>query len=100
MGTRMNKETYCKLVSENLVWLMKQPFTLERDHIESIVKDSINTYYDKRNAHTHQLNELKDQLSEKDKEIDYLKKEVQRLSKCSCGRNLSIGCCSICDNDQ
>ena len=45
MGTKMNKSAFQKMIDENLEWLNKQPRTLERDHIEMILKESINYYY-------------------------------------------------------
>ena len=48
MGTKMNKESYQKLIDEDLEWLNKQPRTLERIHIADIVKESIDFYYPKQ----------------------------------------------------
>lgn len=39
-GTRLNRETYERLIAENRAWLAKQPRTLERDHIDLILKAS------------------------------------------------------------
>jgi hypothetical protein len=41
--------------------------------------------------------------SEKNKmlaRIRELEGEVQKLTKCDCGRNLTTGLCRICDNDE
>ncbi len=38
----MNRRTYEELIAENLDWLLKQPQSLERDHIELIVRRSAN----------------------------------------------------------
>lgn len=43
--TRMNRAAFEKLIEENLEWLLKQPRTLERDHIEHILKDAPSAYY-------------------------------------------------------
>lgn len=43
--TTMNRSAYEKLIQEDLEWLLKHPHTLERDHIEAILKDSPNRYY-------------------------------------------------------
>jgi hypothetical protein len=43
--SRMNREAYQKLVDENLQWLIQQPRSLERDHIEMILKASVNHEY-------------------------------------------------------
>lgn len=42
---RLNKEGYERLIKEDLAWLMEQPRTLERDHIELIVKQSVDKEY-------------------------------------------------------
>lgn len=47
MSIRLNRESYQKLVDEDIEWLLKQPRSLERDHIESIVKNSVDIYYGK-----------------------------------------------------
>ena len=41
----MSKEAYEKLIRENVEWLNKQPDTLEREHIELILWESIKFYY-------------------------------------------------------
>lgn len=46
MGTTMNKQAYQKLIDENVEWLLQQEKTLERDHIISIVKNSVTFYYE------------------------------------------------------
>lgn len=33
-------------------------------------------------------------------EVDRLRKEVKRLTECSCGLSLSSGLCRICDKDD
>jgi len=39
MPTTLNKEAFQKLVDEDIDWLRKQPRTLEREHVEEIVRD-------------------------------------------------------------
>ena len=34
-------DTYIRLLQEDLDWLLKQPRTLERDHIEALIKQEI-----------------------------------------------------------
>ena len=34
----INSPTYKKLIDENLEWLLKMPRTLERDHIEQVLR--------------------------------------------------------------
>lgn len=45
MTTMLNRRTYQQMVDEDLRWLLAQPRTLERDHIEQIVRDSVAVYY-------------------------------------------------------
>lgn len=40
-GTRLNRYAYEKLVSEDVAWLLQQPHTLERDHVEAVLRWSI-----------------------------------------------------------
>lgn len=46
MGTTLNRPAFQKLVDEDLAWLLEQPRTLERDHVEQIVKKTPELYYD------------------------------------------------------
>lgn len=45
MGTTMNRESFEKLISENLDWLLQQERTFERDHIEAILRDAADKQY-------------------------------------------------------
>lgn len=45
MSMRLNKPAYEQLVAEDLEWLSKQPRTLERDHVEVIVRASVDHCY-------------------------------------------------------
>ena len=47
MGMIVNREAYQKLIDEDIEWLMKQPRTLERDHIVSVLKNSVDRLYGK-----------------------------------------------------
>lgn len=38
MSLTLNSEAYRKLIREDLDWLLKQPRTLERDHIQHILE--------------------------------------------------------------
>jgi len=66
MGTTLNRDAYERLIAEDLEWLLKQPRTLERDHIESIVRRSADHEY--RNCPTPRTKKQKieDQLRESD----------------------------------
>lgn len=41
MVLTLNRRTYNKLIDENIEWLLQQPRTLERDHIELILRAEI-----------------------------------------------------------
>ena len=42
---KLNKEAYQELVDEDIAWLLKQPDTLERKHIECVLRDSVYRLY-------------------------------------------------------
>lgn len=41
MSGRLNREAYARLVAEDIEWLLKQPRTLEREHIEEVLKRAV-----------------------------------------------------------
>lgn len=46
MSNKLNEKTYKELINEDISVLNKHlPDCLERDHIESVLKDSVNRYY-------------------------------------------------------
>ena len=45
MSFRMNRAAYQKLIDEDIEWLLTQPKTLERDHIELILKCQVEERY-------------------------------------------------------
>lgn len=45
MGTTLNRQAFQRLVDEDVEWLMKQPRTLEREHVAEIVKATPEVYY-------------------------------------------------------
>ena len=47
MGVMINREAYQKLIDEDIEWLLKQPQSLERDHIVSVLKNSVERIYGK-----------------------------------------------------
>lgn len=50
MGTIISKEAYEKLINEDIEWLVNNTEqTLERDHIVSVLKQSIKLLYEKDN---------------------------------------------------
>jgi hypothetical protein len=48
METKLNKTSYQKLIDEDIIWLLNQPRTLEREHIEAVLKDSVDIWYNKK----------------------------------------------------
>ena len=45
MGMMMNRESYERLIQEDIAWLNTIPRTLERDHIIDVLEDSTNRIY-------------------------------------------------------
>lgn len=45
MSGRMTKKAYQKMIDEDLEWLKKQPASLERDHIELVLRSSTKDQY-------------------------------------------------------
>jgi hypothetical protein len=50
MGTTLNKETYEKLIAADLDALSELPHSLEKDHIRSVLNDSVDFYYQLRES--------------------------------------------------
>lgn len=47
MGFIMNKIAYVEMVEQDIDWLMKQPRTLEREHIVAVLRNSVEMIYGK-----------------------------------------------------
>jgi hypothetical protein len=45
MSSTLNRQAYEQLIAEDLEWLLKQPRSLERDHIEAILRSSAERNY-------------------------------------------------------
>jgi hypothetical protein len=45
MATKINRSAFFELIEQDIAWLLAQPRTLERDHIEHILKDAEGAYY-------------------------------------------------------
>lgn len=45
MSLTLNKSAYTKLIEEDIEWLLKQPRTLEREHIVAVLKESVESFY-------------------------------------------------------
>ena len=54
----LNKHTYEKLIVEDIEWLLKQDRSLEREHIECVLADSVGRIY------SDEIAELKAENSE------------------------------------
>ena len=98
MGTTLNKSAYQNLIDEDIKWLLDQPRTLEREHIEAVLSYSVGKLYpDGRNLtaeiesltaeldkfkHTSKLEQLvlyekkfKDEITSLTAELEKVKKE-------------------------
>ena len=48
MGTKLNRNGYENLINEDIIWLLENaPRSLERDHIEEVLKSSVDLLYQK-----------------------------------------------------
>lgn len=47
MGMMMNRESYERLIQEDIAWLNTMPHTLERDHIIAVLENSVDRIYKK-----------------------------------------------------
>lgn len=45
MPLTLNKSAYTQLIEEDIDWLLKQPRTLEREHIVAVLRESIESFY-------------------------------------------------------
>lgn len=45
MSIQICREAYQNLVNGDLQWLLKQPESLERDHIEAVLRKSVKLLY-------------------------------------------------------
>lgn len=51
----MIKEASQSLINSDLEWLMKQPKSPERDHIESVIKQTIDLHYERQESDKRRL---------------------------------------------
>jgi len=47
---KLSKSAYKDLIAEDVEWLRKQPDTLERQHIEVVLYDSVYQHYPDKNS--------------------------------------------------
>lgn len=45
MPTQLNRCAYQRLVDDDIAWLRQQPTTLERNHIECVLRESVDGIY-------------------------------------------------------
>lgn len=79
MSSRINQHTYKKLIDENLEWLATTSRSLERDHIELIVKASESHEYDSVKVTTEERFVLLDLLKLDLESIGIEKQDVKVL---------------------
>ena len=48
MEMKVNREAYRKLIDEDIEWILKQPRSLEREHIVSVLKTVLSEYTEKK----------------------------------------------------
>lgn len=58
MSGPLTRHGFEQLISGDLAWLTRQPRSLERDHIEALLREAVAKYYPARTA-----NELRAELS-------------------------------------
>lgn len=47
MSIQICKSAYQKLIDSDIEWLLRQPRDLERDHIEAVLRKSVELLYEK-----------------------------------------------------
>lgn len=58
MTNKLTKEAFSNLVKEDIEWLLQQIRTFERDHIEGILKECVEMYYN--NGWDHHMDDIHD----------------------------------------
>lgn len=62
MSTKLTQSSYEQLIKEDLAELDKyMPDSLERNHIELILKNSVNFYYPRNQSFENKMEEINDQ---------------------------------------
>ena len=57
MSTKLTRSAFRELIEQDIAWLLAQPRTLERDHIEHILKDTERAYYDTTESSKEEAND-------------------------------------------
>ncbi len=83
MSTTVNRSSFVQMCNEDLAWLKDQPDSLEKAHIEAILKTCPDAYYNKKVGDlTSQLSELKaenEALKQGSLDIDLLKYHIRKV---------------------
>ena len=64
MSSTLNRAAYQQLIAEDLVWLRNQPRSLERDHIEAIVRASEGHEYPAAGQRVQQMQDALTQVDD------------------------------------
>jgi chromosome segregation ATPase len=78
---KVTRSAYEELIQEDIDWLMKQPRTLERDHIILIVKQSPEVEYDIADKIERLERELEIVTTTRDEAIEETKRRSERLKE-------------------
>lgn len=81
MTMKVTRSAYEELIQEDIDWLMKQPRTLERDHIILIVKQSPEVEYDIADKIERLERELEIVTTTRDEAIEETKRRSERLKE-------------------
>lgn len=89
---KLNREGYEALIEGDLSWLMRQPRTLERDHVAEVLKASVDHEYPA--VEVEATAALRADLAKANAETQRL----LGLTRCPCGRNGGVVWCEACDS--
>src|SRR5688500_11977665 len=64
MPTTINRQAFRQAIEEDMRWLLRQPRTLERDHIELILKRAEEQYYGPEESADEPVESVRDQYAE------------------------------------
>jgi hypothetical protein len=59
MATKLNRSAFRELIEQDIAWLLAQPRTLERDHIEHILENAERAYYDTTESSKEEANDCR-----------------------------------------
>lgn len=67
---KINREAFEKLVAGDMQWLLKQPRTLERDHIEEILDEITDLVYGKDDDYPETASSVYNQKPMSDEKVE------------------------------